>query len=454
MNRKTYKSLVGAWLSASLAGIVIAVAGGSPAAAGPTVCEPLEHDWRITHVESRPTINLANRIVIGQGQTGKQAVEVAVQEVSAFEWGASVGVSGEFQAWVFSKVTVQVGFNFKKSTSTTTTTKTTREINFTEIGEYIAFEGVANVEASFEEWTCNSSGTVLSKRSSGNFKSFSTLSEMGGVKCPRPGYTPVFDTLMQKQAATLCDNSTFYSPIGPGSAGGCTTQVCNPLYFQPISYNPGANPGPTPPVNRTDLSGDGKADLTIRRISDSNLYLNQGNGSGGWGPTNQQIGNGWADADLLTAPGDFTGDGKNDLIFRRPSNNNLYVIPGNGASGWLTQPYQIGNGWADTELLTSPGDFDGDGESDLIFRRPSDKHLTSSPGTAREDGTRSPSRSATTGPTWTCWWPHRTSPAMASPTCSTAVPVTRTSTWFGATAPVAGSTVRASRSAPDGTTPT
>src|SRR5687768_16461895 len=91
--------------------------------------------------------------------------------------------------------------------------------------------------------------------------------------------------------------------------------------------------GGTPPVgsNRTDFSGDNKPDAILRRSSDSNLYMHTGNGSGGWSSTNVQVGNGWQDMDMLTAPGDFTGDGNPDLIFRRPSDNGLYVLPGNGA---------------------------------------------------------------------------------------------------------------------------
>jgi len=30
--------------------------------------------------------------------------------------------------------------------------------------------------------------------------------------------------------------------------------------------------------------------------------MNTGNGAGGWGPTNVQIGNGWQDTDLLITP--------------------------------------------------------------------------------------------------------------------------------------------------------
>ncbi|GIH02469.1 hypothetical protein Rhe02_05360 [Rhizocola hellebori] len=129
------------------------------------------------------------------------------------------------------------------------------------------------------------------------------------------------------------------------------------------------------PSNRTDLSGDGLGDLTFRLASTQNLYLNKGNGNGGLGYVNTQIGNGWQDTQLLIAPGDFSGDGLNDLVFRKPSNMGLYMITGNGSGGWTNQQQQIGSGWQDVEMLTSAGDFSGDGKPDVLYRRISDKNL-------------------------------------------------------------------------------
>jgi len=126
-----------------------------------------------------------------------------------------------------------------------------------------------------------------------------------------------------------------------------------------------------------DFDSDGKADLIYRRASDHNLYLIRGNGAGGWATgVSQQIGTGWQDADLLTWPGDFSGDAKPDLIYRRPSDHNLYLIRGNGAGGWASGASElIGVGWHDLDLLLAVRDFSGDGNPDVLYRRVTDQNL-------------------------------------------------------------------------------
>ncbi|GAA4445644.1 FG-GAP-like repeat-containing protein [Phytohabitans houttuyneae] len=126
-----------------------------------------------------------------------------------------------------------------------------------------------------------------------------------------------------------------------------------------------------------DFSGDLEPDLIWRKAGDKNLYMIEGNGTGGW-KTGQvkRIGTGWGDAELLVSVPDFSGDGEPDLIWRKAGDKNLYMLEGNGAGGWKTgQARQIGTGWGDAELLTSRGDFSGDGEPDLIWRKAGDKNL-------------------------------------------------------------------------------
>ncbi|MBB5868062.1 hypothetical protein F4553_001441 [Allocatelliglobosispora scoriae] len=54
---------------------------------------------------------------------------------------------------------------------------------------------------------------------------------------------------------------------------------------------------------------------------------------------------------MIVAPGDFSGDGKADIIVRRASDNNLYMHTGNGSGGWSTTNVQIGVGWYDLNLM-------------------------------------------------------------------------------------------------------
>lgn len=126
-------------------------------------------------------------------------------------------------------------------------------------------------------------------------------------------------------------------------------------------------------IGGLDFNGDGRADV-ITRNANGDLLLYRGNGTGSWLSTSgTKIGNGWGSMTSLFYAGDFTGDGKGDLIARQ-ANNTLWVYPSNGKGGWGTAR-QIGNGWGGFSALFSPGDFDGNGTSDVLARRSSDGAL-------------------------------------------------------------------------------
>lgn len=125
--------------------------------------------------------------------------------------------------------------------------------------------------------------------------------------------------------------------------------------------------GFTKVIGGIDFSGDGKLDI-IARTAAGDLMLYRGNGVGGWSSgSGTRIGNGWGSMTALFYAGDFNGDGKGDLMARRPDGT-LWLYPTNGAGGWGAAR-QIGNGWGSMTALFSPGDFDGDGKSDVIARR-------------------------------------------------------------------------------------
>ncbi|MBN0047439.1 VCBS repeat-containing protein [Streptomyces actuosus] len=113
-----------------------------------------------------------------------------------------------------------------------------------------------------------------------------------------------------------------------------------------------------------DFSGDGKPDL-IGRDAAGGLWLYPGTATGGYGAS-VQIGTGWQIYDALLAPGDFSGDGKPDLI-ARDSAGALWLYEGNGASSYGRRT-QIGTGWQIYAALAAPGDLDGDGRADLVGR--------------------------------------------------------------------------------------
>ena len=116
-----------------------------------------------------------------------------------------------------------------------------------------------------------------------------------------------------------------------------------------------------------DFSGDGKKDILARQ-SDGSLLLYRGNGDSGFASGGIKIGSGWGGFTALLAPGDWNGDRKADVL-ARTSDGKLLLYRGNGAGGWVTgRAEQIGSGWQGFTALTSGGDFSGDGNADILAR--------------------------------------------------------------------------------------
>src|SRR4051812_35689502 len=71
----------------------------------------------------------------------------------------------------------------------------------------------------------------------------------------------------------------------------------------------------------------------------------RGNGSGGWAPNvPDAIGTGWGSFTAFLAPGDFSGDGKPDVLVR-DGDGRLLMYRGNGAGGWAAGARQtVGSG--------------------------------------------------------------------------------------------------------------
>ena len=119
-----------------------------------------------------------------------------------------------------------------------------------------------------------------------------------------------------------------------------------------------------------DFNGDGKTDLIWLRNSDGLLeiqFLNGNNSIGGGTIANSPFDSSWA----LAGIGDFNGDGKSDLVLRRNSDGltEIEFLKGNTSAGGgaiVNNPFDLS--WS----LASVGDFNGDGKSDLVWRRNSD----------------------------------------------------------------------------------
>ncbi|MFF1509183.1 FG-GAP repeat domain-containing protein [Streptomyces sp. NPDC058326] len=122
-------------------------------------------------------------------------------------------------------------------------------------------------------------------------------------------------------------------------------------------YNAFAGPG--------DLSGDGKGDLLARDRSGV-LYLYKGNGEGDKFATRIRVGSGWGGYNKIFGGGDYTGDGRADLL-ARTTGGDLYLYAGTGNA---TTPFggrvKIGSGWGTYKHLAAAGDLNADGKGDIV----------------------------------------------------------------------------------------
>ena len=131
-------------------------------------------------------------------------------------------------------------------------------------------------------------------------------------------------------------------------------------------------------VSPGDFDGDQRADVLARVRATGELWLYPGNGAGSWLPR-RLVGVGWNGMDALLSPGDFTGDGFSDVLAREQGSGNLWLYPGNGAGSWLPRRL-VGNGWQVMDAVFSPGDFTSDRVGDGLARRAGTGELFLYPG--------------------------------------------------------------------------
>ncbi|MGC5020625.1 FG-GAP-like repeat-containing protein [Micromonospora sp. DT47] len=116
-----------------------------------------------------------------------------------------------------------------------------------------------------------------------------------------------------------------------------------------------------------DLTDDGRVDSVAVDAAGA-LRLYPGLGDGGLLNPYRGVGtSGWTDA-LVGHRGDWTGDGREDVVAK--IGDNLWVYPNSG-SGALGSRVAMGgrpSGWSTTNQLALSGDFTGDGYPDLLAR--------------------------------------------------------------------------------------
>lgn len=110
-----------------------------------------------------------------------------------------------------------------------------------------------------------------------------------------------------------------------------------------------------------DYTGDGSTDVSVFRPGTNTWFYGNNTTSPGTNFTTQTFGTGGD----VTVPGDYDSDGKNDFAVWRPSNGVWYVL----RSSDSTVQYQQWGANGDIPVI---GDFDGDLKTDYVVVRPNE----------------------------------------------------------------------------------
>ncbi|MER6333585.1 VCBS repeat-containing protein [Streptomyces sp. NPDC001034] len=117
-----------------------------------------------------------------------------------------------------------------------------------------------------------------------------------------------------------------------------------------------------------DLNGD-RCDDVLVRMTDGSLrgYRVPCGRAPTPGTPYTKLGGGWNAYDVLTSPGDLTGDGRPDLVARKASTGDLCLFAAR-SDGTLAGAKKIGSAWGGYTKITGAGDLDGDGIGDVLAR--------------------------------------------------------------------------------------
>lgn len=115
-----------------------------------------------------------------------------------------------------------------------------------------------------------------------------------------------------------------------------------------------------------DVNGDRCNDVLVRLGTGELRSYRPGCGE----PLNGQavftsVGTGWGQYDVLTSPGDMNGDGRTDLVARQTETGDIYFYAG-AAGGGFAARVRIGTDWKLYTKVLGVGDITGDGRPDLL----------------------------------------------------------------------------------------
>ncbi|MFJ7041915.1 FG-GAP repeat domain-containing protein [Streptomyces sp. NPDC101112] len=146
---------------------------------------------------------------------------------------------------------------------------------------------------------------------------------------------------------------TFHSGTGTGGLGDKYTGTGWPTTVKAVPFG--------------DLSGDRCNDVLVRYSSGALRLYKPGCGAAVKPSTSYTTlaTSGWTQYDVLTSPGDTSGDGRPDLIARNSSTGAVYLMKGTG-DGKLAARVKLYDNWKGYKKIVGAGDLTGDGRADLL----------------------------------------------------------------------------------------
>ncbi|WP_405931655.1 FG-GAP-like repeat-containing protein [Streptomyces sp. NBC_00827] len=115
-----------------------------------------------------------------------------------------------------------------------------------------------------------------------------------------------------------------------------------------------------------DLNGDHRNDILVRFSSgELRVYRTMRGQAFLTNTPRTSLGKGWNQYNVLTSPGDVSGDGRPDLIARNSSTGAVYLYKGT-SSGKLSARVKLYDNWKTYKKIVGVGDLNGDGVGDLL----------------------------------------------------------------------------------------
>ncbi|MFD9328222.1 FG-GAP-like repeat-containing protein [Streptomyces sp. NPDC060065] len=115
-----------------------------------------------------------------------------------------------------------------------------------------------------------------------------------------------------------------------------------------------------------DLNGDRRNDVLVRFSSgELRVYRTMLGQAFLTSTPRTSLGKGWNQYNVLTSPGDVSGDGRPDLIARNSSTGAVYLYKGT-SSGKLSARVKLYDNWKTYKKIVGVGDLNGDGVGDLL----------------------------------------------------------------------------------------